>query len=62
MKTTLERTLDQKINSLQAGESIEISRTDNDLYCTVERSGDGKVIRFVRHHGNTETVFKSMNY
>lgn len=48
--------IDQRIDALNPGESIEISRTDAG-WCMAERSGDGKTLRFVRHVGNTSTVF-----
>ncbi len=48
--------LDTKIDALRPGREMEISRTESG-YCTAERSGDGKTIRFVRHQGNMSTVF-----
>ena len=39
--------LDAKINNLEAGKSIIIS-TFNNIVCSVERTGDGKTLRFVR--------------
>lgn len=51
------KTLDQKINSLKPGQSIEISRVSDDSFCTIERSSNGKKVRFVRHNGNSFVVF-----
>lgn len=48
--------LKTKISRLQPGEAVEISRTAA-AFCTVERSGDGRTLRFVRHAGNTQAVF-----
>ena len=53
--------LDKKINALKNGESIEISRTELG-FVTVERSGDGQTLRFIRHTGNTSTVFHSCKF
>ena len=54
--TTMTSQLDRKINALQSGQSIEISRA-NGIVCFAERSGDGKTIRFVRVNGDTTNVF-----
>jgi hypothetical protein len=43
--------LDTKINSLKIGGSFIISATNN-IVCSVERSGDGKTLRFVRTFEN----------
>lgn len=43
--------LDAKINSLKSGGSFIIS-TDSNIICSVERSGDGKKLRFVRTFEN----------
>jgi hypothetical protein len=43
--------LDAKINNLEAGKSIIIS-TFNNIVCSVERTGDGKTLRFVRTFAN----------
>ncbi|GAB3767423.1 hypothetical protein GCM10028818_00140 [Spirosoma horti] len=50
-------TLEQKINQLQPGQEIEISRTIAG-YCTAERSGDGKTLHSIRYTGNEWTVFR----
>lgn len=39
--------LDAKINSLKSGGSFIIT-TANNIVCSVERSGDGNTLRFVR--------------
>jgi hypothetical protein len=39
------------IENLKPGDSIKISEC-NGIECTAERSGDGKVLRFVRHFQN----------
>ena len=43
--------LDTKVNSLKKGDSIIISTASN-IVCSVERSGDGKTLRFVRTFEN----------
>ena len=54
--------LDSKINSLSAGQSMIISKFNNAV-CSVERSGDGKKLRFVRtsENGSFE-VFKIVDF
>jgi hypothetical protein len=54
-------TVDQKINALKNGQSIEISRV-GETFCTVERSGKGDVVRFVRHNGGTSEVYKTSKW
>jgi len=49
--------MDRKIDNLKPSQSTEISRGDNG-YCTVELSGDGKTLRFVRHTDRGFHVFK----
>lgn len=53
--------MDSKIRNMKPGQSVEISRTTAG-YCTVERSGDGRTLRFVRHIGQTSTVFHTEAY
>ena len=53
--------MDNKINSLKPGQSIEISAS-NGKYETAERSGNGKVIRFVRHSSDGQKVFRTSNF
>ncbi len=43
--------LDSKINGLLAGQSFIISTFKN-ITCSVERTGDGKTLRFVRTFEN----------
>lgn len=47
--------LDLKINSLKSGDSFIISAASN-IVCSVERSGDGKTLRFVRTFENGSFV------
>ena len=51
--------LKMKINGLKPGYVIQISQT-KDAYCTAERSGDGKTLRFVRHSDHSQKVFKTV--
>ena len=53
--------MDAKIRNLKPGQEIEISRYGN-TWVTVSRSGNGKVVSFVRHTMNTDHVFKKMNW
>ena len=53
--------MDAKINALEPGQSVEISRY-GDKHVTVERSGDGQIIRFVRHTPNGSRVFRTRAY
>lgn len=43
--------LDAKINNLKSGGSFTISTASN-IICSIERSGDGKTLRFVRTFEN----------
>lgn len=54
--------LDAKINNLLKGQSFIISKSNN-IVCSVERSGDGKGLRFVRtfENGSFE-VFKTVDF
>jgi hypothetical protein len=46
------------VNSLQAGQSVKLSEPNADgTYCTVERTGNGETIRFVRHTVDSFTVY-----
>ncbi|MFZ4546736.1 MAG: hypothetical protein ACOYN4_04845 [Bacteroidales bacterium] len=47
MKTNL----DNQIDNLKPGQSIETSK-GNGIVCSVERSGNGKLLRFVRTEKN----------
>lgn len=53
--------LDDKINNINPGREIELSRS-NGIRVTAERSGDGKTIRFVRSTKEGFVVFKTCNY
>ena len=55
------RTLDQRIDALQPGQEVHISGDDT-LWVTVERSGNGQWLRFVRHTPNSFTVFKTTRF
>lgn len=54
--------LDLKISSLLAGQSLITSKS-NSIICSVERSGDGKYLRFVRtfENGSFE-VYKTVGF
>jgi hypothetical protein len=54
--------LELKINSLLAGQSLVTSKS-NSIICSVERSGDGKYLRFVRtfENGSFE-VYKTVDF
>lgn len=54
--------LDAKITNLEAGQSIVIS-TFNNIVCSVERTGDGKTLRFVRTFANGSfEVYKTVAF
>ncbi|MEO7933244.1 MAG: hypothetical protein ABIT76_08820 [Chthoniobacterales bacterium] len=55
-------TLSDKINALAPGGSVEISRLSPRRFCTAERSGDGRTVRFVRHIKNSATVFQQRGF
>ena len=55
MKT---KTVDEIVNALRPGQSVELSRV-GEVFVTVERTGNGQRVRFVRHSGNKTTVFHS---
>jgi len=48
--------MNAKIEALKAGESMKLGGTAT-CWTTVERSGDGSRIRFVRHTPNSFYVF-----
>jgi len=47
-------TLRQMIDSLQPGESKKSSEGAYGMWCSIERSGDGETLRFVRHYPAVE--------
>jgi hypothetical protein len=49
-------TTDQRINALQPGQSLRLSG-DDACWCTVERSGNGRELRWVRHTHRGFKVF-----
>ncbi|HPH24092.1 MAG TPA: hypothetical protein PLW32_09425 [Chitinophagaceae bacterium] len=55
--------LDFKINRLKSGDSFIISTASN-IVCSVERSGDGKRLRFVRtfENGSFEVYLETSFY
>ncbi len=61
MTTMKKQTLDQRIDAIKPGGSIELSRS-NGTTVTAERSGDGKTLRFVRSSGDTSTVFRTTSF
>lgn len=54
-------TTEQQINKLKPGQSVETSRVGH-VWCTVERSGDGNTLRFVRHTCYKSTVFNVQKF
>ena len=50
--------MDRIISSLQPGQSVKISG-DSAKWVQVERSGNGKTLRFVRCTARTSEVFKT---
>jgi hypothetical protein len=50
-------TTEQRINTLPPGRSLRLSG-DTACWCTVERSGDGQWLRYVRHTPRGFKVFK----
>ena len=54
--------LDQRIDSLERGQSIILSYF-NEITCTVERSGNGKILRFVRTFADGSfEVFRKVDF
>ena len=54
--------LDSKINNLSKGQSIFISNINN-IVCSVERTGDGKYLNFVRTFINGSfVVYKTVEF
>ena len=53
--------MDQIISKLNPGQSARVSGDDK-VWVTVERSGNGKELRFVRHTATTSTVFKTCKF
>ena len=54
-------TLDQQIDALKPGQEIRISG-DDACWVTAERSGNGLLLRFVRHTPNGFKVFKTTQF
>ena len=55
------KTTDQLIQALQPGHEVQISEAGQ-TRVTVERTGDGKWLRFVRHTQNGFQVFRTARY
>jgi hypothetical protein len=54
--------LDFQINNLLAGQSI-ISSKCNNIVCSIERSGDGKTLRFIRTYENGSfAVYRTVDF
>ena len=62
LKNKILKTLDEKIDNLKKSESIIIS-SGNGITCSVERSSNGKNVRFVRtfENGSFE-VFRTSRF
>ena len=54
-------TTDQRIAAMKPGSEITLSGDDN-IWVTVERTGNGKELRFVRHTPTTSTVFRTCRF
>ena len=54
-------TNDKRTASLKPGQSIRIGG-DSKVWTTVERSGNGKTLRFVRHTPAGSSVFRSVAF
>jgi len=62
MKTNTMENINRIIESLKPSYSAIISQCNN-IVCSVERSGNGKTIRYVRTYPNGKIeVFKTCNY
>ena len=51
----------RSINTLRPGQSARISG-DSRVWVEVERSGDGKTLRYVRFTATTQVVFRSVAF
>lgn len=54
-------TLDTRINQLQPGQSLQLGRTET-CWTTVERTGDGKKLNFIRHTPNGYEIYRSTSF
>lgn len=54
----MRNTVDSKINGLKPGQSVVVSQNGG-ITVTVERTGDGKRVKFVRHTASGFVVFKT---
>ena len=57
-ESTMTKTTDQLIQALQPGHEVQISEA-GETRVTVERTGDGLWLRFVRHTHNGFQVFRT---
>lgn len=57
----IETMLKNAINNMKPGQSIHLGGNDR-IWTTAERSGDGKILRFVRHNRNGFEVFKTTQF
>lgn len=57
----MKQTTDDRIDAMKPSESIRLSGND-ECWVTVERSGDGQALRFVRHTPTTSIVFKTCKF
>lgn len=55
------KTTDQLIQNLQPGHEVQISEI-GETRVTVERTGDGRWLRFVRHTASGFQVFKTARF
>lgn len=53
--------MQEMINNMKPGQSVKIGGNET-VWTTVERSGDGKTLRFVRHTSNGFEVFKKCSF
>lgn len=59
--TTQTQTVDSKIQALEPGGSVVISQS-NGITVTAERTGNGKLVKFVRSTANSSEVFHTEKF
>ena len=59
MKTKTLQTVDQRIDALRNGHSLQLS-TFSGVSVSCQKSGDGKLLRFARETENTSVVFRTV--
>lgn len=57
----MEQAMDARINALKPGGSVRLSESSG-IVVTVERSGDGKMIRFVRSSAGGFVVIRQRRF